>query len=340
MPSIAVTSQGPLGCGNYVVRLVNDGRPILEARAVTSIVWTRRPNEASTATVTIPVRGTDLRACCEGANRIEALRTEIIIERDGIAVWQGWLIRDAIFSRDTIIVNAHDILAWTERRTLKTNHVDVGVDLTTIALSYFADINSAGDLPFEISSMLSGVTADRTVLASEDKFASEALSELYSTGIDITVVAGAIILGPDTATCGPLHLRDTDIDGSPEIKLDGDQRATRVVVRGGNGIRSVYPPGPPTVCFHAADFVSSDEQILDKSSADNRAQELFERLSSSYPYFLTIPQGSALRPSAPVHINALVPGNLVQFYSQALCIEIGQAFRLTALDVEAAAGVG
>ena len=62
------------------------------------------------------------------------------------------------------------------------------------------------------------------------------------------------------------------------------------------------------------------------------------QMSASHPYNLTIPEGSTLRPTAPVHINALIPGSFVQFHTQALCVELEMAFRLTALDVEAAAG--
>lgn len=341
MPSLATTSKGPLGCGAYTVRFVNDGVPILESRRVTSVVWSRRLDEVSTATIAIPVGGTDREACCEGAALIQTLRTEVIVERNGLAVWQGWVMRDVTFTRDTILVNAHDILMWTERRTLKQNHTHVNVDLTSIALDYFADINSTGDLPFQIDSTLTGVLGTRTVLASEDKFASEALGELYGTGLDVTVVAGAILLGPETTTCLAQVLRDTDFDGSPEIKLDGAQRASRVVVRGGNGIRAIYPPDPPPPppgCFHAADIVVTDEQILDLVSAQHRAQELYELASTSHPYFVNIPQGSGLNPDAPVHINALIPGRVFQFYSQSLCLRIAMAIKLVAVDVEAASG--
>lgn len=337
MVSLAPTAQGPLGCGTYSCKLVNNGVTILEAKRTTSVLWGRRLDEASTATITLPVRGTDLRACCDGANRIDPLLTEVILSRNGIDVWQGWLMRDVTFTRDVIVINAHDILAWTDRRTLKQDHVDVGVDLTTIAVGYINDINAAGDLPFVIQALLTGITADRTVLASEDRYAGAALKELYETGLDATVVAGILLLGATTETCGGLQLRDTDIEGDPEVKLDGIQRATRVVVRGANGIRSVFPPVPPDVCFLPADFVSEDQQILDQSSADARAEDLFRRLSSNYPYYVQIPQGSSLSPDAPVHINALVPGNVFNYRSDTLCIPIGMAMRLVAVDVECAA---
>jgi len=338
MPSLATTSNGPLGCGTYVVRLVNDGSPILEARKVTSVTWGRRRDEASVAVVTLPVSGTDLRACCEGVNQIEPLRTEVIIERSGIPVWQGWVLREVDIHRDTISITAHDILGWTERRVLNLDHVATGVDLTDIALSYIADINRGGDLPFVITSEPTGILADRTVLASEYRFASEALRELFETGLDGTVIAGHLLLGPETQLCGTLTLRDTDIDGDPSIKLDGLLRATRAIVKGGNGIVAIYPSTPPDVCYHAADIVQSDESILDQPSADAAAQLLYAQAATSYPYFLTIPDGSGLSPKAGVHINALIPGAIVQFYSQTLCVQIGMAMRLVSVDVEAAAG--
>jgi len=338
MPSLATTLQGPLGCGAYSVRLVNDGHPILAPRKVTTALWGRRLDEASNATITIPVAGTDLRACCVGGNRIETLRTEALISRNGLDVWQGWLLPATKFRRDTITIEATDILGWLDRRVLQQNHVHVGVDMTTIALAYIADA-ARGDLPFVINSTLSGVLATRTVLATEYRFAGEALRDLLETGLDATVVAGVLLLGPETQTCGTLRLRDTDIDGDPEIAIDGRQRATRVIVKGGNGIVAIYPPVPPTVCFHAADTVHSDESILDQASADNAAQLLYARLSASFPYYLTVPEGSALLPTAPVHINALIPGAIAQVSSRSLCVEIEMAQRLTALDVEVAAGI-
>lgn len=334
-PSLANSTQGPLGCGTYKARLVNDGDVIFEGRKTTSAVWGRRLDEASHATVTIPVSGDELRACCEGPNKIEPLRTEVLLERNGVDVWQGWLMRDALFRRESITINAHDILKWTERRVLDDTHVHVATDLTDIALAYFGDSNLA-DLPWPIMSLPTGVLGDRTVLATEHQLASAALEELLKTGLDATVVAGVLYLGGETATCGTLHLRDENIDGDPEVKIDGAQRATRVIVKGANGIVSVYPPTPPSVCYRPADFVSADEAIVDQASADYRARDLYRILSSSYPYYVSIPQGSALSPDTPVHINALVPGNVFQFYSQALCVPIGQAIRLTAVDVDAA----
>jgi len=338
VPSLARTTQGPLGCGSYTARLVNDGQVILDSRRVTSVLWNRRADEKSTSTLTLPVQGTDLTACCESSQRIEPLRTEIIISRDAEPVWQGWLMGDVGFTRDNIVVNGQDILGWTERRVLNSNHVDTNVDLTNIALSYLGDVNAASDLPFVIISTLSGVLATRSVLASEYKYAWGPLKELLDTGLDATVVAGVLYLGPETVTCGTLQLRDTDIDGDPELKLDGAQRATRVIVVGGNGIVATYPPAPPDVCYHAADYVQQDDKILDQASADNAAQLLYARLSSSFPYYLSIPQGSTLKPSAPVHINALVPGNVFQVYVGSLCLPVGMAMRLTALDVEVGPG--
>lgn len=339
MPSLATTSNGPLGCGTYVARLVNDGGPILTARKVVSVLWNRRKGEPSAATVTLPVSGTDLRACCDGANKIEPLRTELIIERNGIPVWQGWVMNDITFRRDTITVNAKDILGWTERRILDSDHVAVGQDLVTIGLSYIADINSAGDLPFVITANPTGILADRTVLASEYRYASDPLRDLYTAGLAATVIAGHLLLGPEMQTCGTIQLRDTDIDGDPEIKLDGLQRATRVIVKGANGIVSVFPPTPPDVCFHAADFIHDDQNILDQASADATAELIYDAFSSSFPYFVSIPEGSGLKSTAGVHINALIPGAIVQFYSQTLCLEIGMAMRLVAVDVEASSGV-
>jgi len=339
MGSLAPSTRGPLGCGSYSVRLVNDGRPILETKRVTSVVWGRRLDEVSTATITIPVAGTDLRACCERANLIEPLRTEVEITRDGFVVWVGYLMRDVTFSRDHIIINAHDILGWTERRVLG-NHDYVATDLLDIALGYLADPN-LDDFPWLsliAQATPTGILADRKVLASEYRFASDPLGELYETGLDITVAAGRIYIGPEVATCGHIVLRDTDFNGSPEVKLDGLERATRVIVKGANGIVSVYPPEPEPHCYRDADHVSEDQDILDQASADARAQSLYARLSSSYPYYVHIPQGSGLRSTAGVHINALIPGNKFQFESKTLCIPIAMGMRLVALDVEASSG--
>lgn len=337
MPNLATTTQGPLGCGTYTATIVNAGQPVLESKRVSGLNWNRRLDEPSTAQLVIPVQGTDLHACCVGVNRIEPLRSEVIIFRNGIPVWQGWLMRDIDIGRDTIIINAHDILKWTERRTLQFDHVHVGVDLTTIALDYIADINAAGDLPFVITATPTGILADRTVLAADDVLASTALRSLYESGLDVTVVAGHLLIGPEPS-CGTLRLRDSDIDGDPRIKLDGAQRATRVIVRGANGIRAVYPPTPPDVCILPADIVHSDDTILDQASADAAAEELYDRVGSAFPYYVSIPEGSSLRPTAPVHVNALIPGTLVQFTTNALCLDVSMTMRLTAVDAEASGG--
>lgn len=339
MPSIATTPRGPLGCGSYVCRLVNDGNVIFRSRRAISVAWGRRTGEPSNATLTLPVQGTDLTACCEGQNKIDPLRTELIVTRNGIDIWQGWVMRDVSFHRDNVIVNASDILKWTDRRVLDDNHnfSTVATDLTTIALDYFGDSNLV-DLPFVIQSELSGITAKRKVLASEHKYASVALTELYETGLDVTVVAGIVFLGNTVQTCDTLLLRDTHIDGDPEIKTDGDLRATRVIVKGANGIVSIKPDVPPDVCFRSADHVVDDPNILDQESADARASELVAQMSTSYPYFLTIPEGSSLDPKSPVHVNALVPGNIFHIESSSLCVPVGMSMRLIAVDGEAAAG--
>ena len=335
MPSLATTVAGPLGCGTYTVQIVNAGQPILESKRVISVGWGRRLDEPSTASVFIPVQGTDLRACCTGVNRIEPKRSEVIIRRNGVPVWQGWLLRDISIGRDMISINAHDILGWTEARTLKMDHVYTATDLTDIALGYFADVNAAGDLPIVITSEPSGVLGDRTVLSTEDRYAGAALRELYESGLDATVIAGHILLGPETPTCGNIWLRDTDIDGDPELKMDGVQRATNVIVRGANGIRATYPPTPPDTCMLPSDYVHTDENILDQASADDAAMQLYDRLGSAFPYYLSIPEGSSLRPSAPVNVNALIPGTTVQYTTNALCLAVAQSMRLTSVDVDA-----
>jgi hypothetical protein len=328
---------------------VNDGQPIFGgagARKTTTATWSRRLDEASTGSVVIPVSGTDLSACCEGVNKIEPLRTELIIERNRIPVWQGWVMNDVEIDRDNIRVNAHDILEWTTRRVLDQNHVHTQIDLTQIALDYIADVNAEEDLPFVITSAATGILADRTVLQTEYRYGWDALRDLLESGLDATVVAGHLLLGQETQICGTLQLRDTDIDGSPTIKLNGAERATRVIVKGGtppdegsgSQVIAVWPPAPPDVCYHAADYIIEDDSILDMGSALATAQAAYDRLSSSFPYYLDIPEGSGLRPQAPVHINALIPGAIVQFYSQRLCVDIGMAMRLVAVDVEAASG--
>lgn len=336
-PSIAPTPRGPLGCGSYTARLVNNGKVILDTTKTASVDWNRRNGEASNATAVIPVSGTDLAACCIGDDKAEALRTELVIERNGIGVWQGWCMREISFKRDTVTVTAHDMLKWTERRVLDDDHIVAATDLTGIATGYLADSNLA-DIPWVIEQASTGVVGDRTVLASEYRYASDPLGELHNTGLDMTVAAGRLYLGPAAAgICGTLKLRDTDMEGDPEIKQDGAQRATRVIVTGADGIVSIYPPSPPDVCWGPADVVSHDDTILDQATADARALALWTRLSSSYAYFVNVPDGAQLKPTAPVHINALVPGQLFDFVSRSTCIPIAQGMRLASVDVTATA---
>lgn len=345
MPSLATTSQGPLGCGSYSARLVNDGQVILDSRKTSTATWGRRSGEASDGSVMIPVSGEERSACCEGTNRIEPLRTELIIERNKIPVWQGWVMNDIEITADSIRVNAKDILEWTGRRILNLPHVYTATDLTDIALAYIADVNAPGDLPFVITSALTGILADRTVLPAEYRWGWDALRDLLEAGLDATVVAGHLLLGAETQVCGTLQLRDTDIDGSPAVKMNGAERATRVIVKGGTPpdtedppIIAIYPPVAPDVCYHDADYLLEDETILDQASADDAARSLYDKLSSSHPYYLDIPEGSALKPTAPVHINALIPGAIAQVYSELLCVDIAMAMRLTAVDCEASGG--
>lgn len=334
------SAKGPLGCGAYTARLVNNGKPIAESSRVTTAQWNRRSNEPSTAVIALPTVGTALEACCQGIDRLEALRTEVILTRNGVDVWQGFIMDDVSFRRDTIVINARDIMGWLERRRLRQNHAYANIDLTDIALGFIADVNSAGDLPFTVDAEDSGVLATRTVLANEYRYAWDPFRELLETGLDATVIAGVLRLGPELQLCGPIHLSDQHLEGDPEIKTDGRQRASQVVVKGANGIVGVFPAVvDAALCFYPADYVVTDERILDQSSSDARAESLYNDMSSSYPYFVAAGEGASLKPNAPVHINALAPGAIVQYHTDSLCVELDMAMRVSAVDVDVAPGI-
>ena len=71
------------------------------------------------------------------------------------------------------------------------------------------------------------------------------------------------------------------------------------------------------------------------TAGDALAQAAKNILAGAYPPPLIMsPEGAVLQPNAPVTMEELVPGTLVPVIFDCLCIEVGQTFLLTKLEVE------
>lgn len=364
-------SSNRLGCGSDIQAFVTGqcGTPTVCALGnITSLTWNRILDDVSACQVEVPVAigsgGTN--PCCRCLADVEPWCHELHVYRNGVETWTGPIIK-VTYGFTRILIEAHDMLAWTQVRIPETllDYTTEGKatggpgpsELTDIAkevlISAFADGDPCvmdyvyqGDLQF---------AANRPTIFNEtaikmDAFAGteyDRLTDLVNIGLNFTVLGRRIILTVDDPKNNTLvvgTLSDQHIMGEVDVSKDGTLAANRVFARydGDDNADTCAAnctsttictvPCPALVegtqyCYGPIEILRDDSVAFDLNTATQVAQKYVDA-GSIVPRTMEFPGGSKLSPDAPFDINDLIPGNKMRVTLTNLCFPVSQEFKI------------
>lgn len=361
-----------LGCGVYeVLAFTRGGSFIVGALEFDQVDWGRKLDATSAATLTIDGQSNQgaLERCCPTLGELDPWSHELGIYRQipGSSqkkrVWSGPITKMR-FPSEQCIIEAFDLSQWLVVRTLHANHNYVQKDLIDMWVGWVEDAmgveNSAGLYPTVIG--LAGLLGDRLTTIVEHDYASDVIAEIATTGIDWTCIdrimqAGPVLKQPagmpGSGAEFPL-LVDESFRVAPEIIVDGLAGGNcwfangGGVGGGGNAIFGEYGPAFASTPDHVAqpaapDYAAieaefgriettvSETKILDQASIDQAARTRYDLTKRPMPYIT----GGELVPTAPLPIDKIIPGFLVNVHLQRACKPIAATMRMNQLDVTA-----
>lgn len=326
-------SGGLLGDGNDLrVLLVTRGySAVIAELKPTSGEFTRTLDGTSTLSMEGVTSGHSKESCCDGWGDIRTWATEIIVFRDGRDAWAG-PVTDVVFGHGTVRVEADDLTAWWDRRTIPTLNF-VGEDLTNVFLAIVEEALKPDDsMNMNIISQLTGVTGDRIYNGNLYQYAGDAIKELADTGLDYTAYSRNIIVGGEEVDASPfVTLLDEHWTEPPEVRDRGNEQATVVVVKG-NGVQAVaFAPQAYIDYYGYLVRVFEEPDILDEKSCILAAETRVDLLKD--PQFIETPVGAGLKTTAPITLEQLIPGMRIRVDTQSTCRKVVNDFRLQQVTV-------
>ncbi|MFC4328381.1 poly-gamma-glutamate hydrolase family protein [Streptomyces andamanensis] len=359
-----------LGCAEeYTARLHWRGGALPYEAAIMSTLteasWGRTINDISEASVTV-LKGDVSGECCEALSEAEPWVHELTLYRDGELVWQGPI--DKITARrDSVTIHAVDVFSWFDRlvNVYKVAYKGATADsngrkampIVQIAANHIrlnlmdTRLNAIQDYPGILNYLvmqnysLVKVTVEKDGSSNNAIWAAQMgdiLREWTKRGLRWTTVGRALVLsskpqGQRSTPTTQARLTDEDFIGDVEIIKDGTQAATYAFVTTQDGQdvskgKTVGKGRTGTAYGRLDRLVELDDE--DTSDADMLAAAN-DALTGRYPVPVTIsvPDGAALAPTAPVNIGQLVPGYQFDVLASSFCQRVLQSFMLTDVDV-------
>lgn len=346
---------GTLGCAQqYTVLLASkEGIPIGDLTAggnvANSIEWSRKLDDFSEATVTVPLNAD----CCGLIADAHVWHTEMQIFRDGVYVWSGPLVNIKA-SRTEATLYARDLMALLDKRIVHVptcfaaacaglGYAGPGVasDLSDLGAYLIADGLIVDGHNFTIDATPTKILGQRLYRLGQDNTTLNALQEIMQLGLDVTMLGRKFVIGNANggAPFGTsAALTCDDFLGSMEFEEDGLNLATRAFVLGDNGI------------IGTAKVVGSDAvgqtpyygllELVDLNRGELNTQALADLaataiITSHYPAptNLITPNNAQLSVNAPITIGELVPGTFTPIIIDCLCRDVSATMVLIQVDV-------
>lgn len=291
--------------------------------------FNRTLDGTSTADVLMTVETRAAQMCCEALADVGGGWgcMELELSRDAGICWAGPVTVTA-WQYGALSLKAEDLTAWWRRRPI--GDLNITADLATIFLAVH-NLAMAEDpiTGFTVAPTPTGVSANRVVVAKDDKFASDIIDELARTGIDYTAVGRDVLVGGGTIPAAPiLNITDADWIGTgPTVEWAGDLYASRVIVHGGNSLRAVAQLAADKRPCGLVTRVFEEPTILDMTSLQAAANVRLAALSN--PWRVTPSGNDRLKCGTAVDFAQLIPGARVRVVTNAACNPIQADFRLT-----------
>lgn len=367
-----VTELAPaLGCGQHRVFVYDRGGQQLrgEITSLASIMWSRKRDDISNSLLTTTG---DLTEDCGAL--LAGLRSwihEIVIERDGVRVWEGPVTR-VTYGRDSVEIEAKDVMAYVYRRILRQGYNDAyrivgGVQQGLKTVVYRAGRITQNALSYDDPNVLSYLTliqrADDArqsrVVLPWSKTAWEEIDDLAATaGLDYTTVGRRIMFWDTHNQFATLsELRDGDFSESPLVTEYGMQMANVFGVTNNAGVWGAATrldedgrpkDGYPFVEQLASAYGETEGSALEEALTPEALAELQATLSdqasrniaSRYPapLIVRVPDNTTLSPEVNIGINQLVPGVWIPLRAVGTLRQVTQYQKLDALQVTETGG--
>lgn len=362
-----------LGCAQEyqaVIHWRGGGRPFTSPGlgALTGVSWSRTANDVAEASVTIAKTGAA--DCCTQLGQVEPWVHELSIYRDSALVWQGPVMR-VTEARETVTIEARDVLAWLERivNTVQLRYIGSTPDsegrrsgpVQWIAHDLLT--KNIGSSPLSQPPDWCGVLdyvvrrdADKAVKFEKDGSDNKSVwnvylstifdDELVNRGLEYTTVGRSIVLrAPATESDRPqARLFMEDIAGDVQVIRDGAAAATYgwATTQQEQNITGGLTVGTGEVGTPYGRLDWLVESTSESADEDDLRQIARQALGGRYPAptSITIPTGAQLAATAPIGIEQLVAGERIDVVTNGFCMDISQAFRLSDVEVSWASSGG
>lgn len=329
---------------------------LLKVENPNELFWQRSLNAASAAyAVVSKERAAE---CVAKLGQAHAWAHELVMFRDEERVWEG-PIRRMSFTRNTVRVDALDVLGWLTRRRIRVNRrTTVDRDVTfegNLILERAFEPDDPNVMPFvrvidEIDAVpVEQAQITRDVRANSGLY-SDDLASLASQGLRFTTIGRRIVLWPDevqigrTLTIQPENHMVTEVEISEEgddlatrmTGVNSDERAETVTIS--DTIDSEAGDGPSGVHeFYGLHDLLADAGDVRKAAGLRRVARRALAGRFPTPELVTVPQGAKLDCDAPVEISELVCGTVVPIESTITARKVSATMILTDLQVKASA---
>jgi len=350
-----------LGCGEYEAYFKTRGGDTFVCRAknLTAVSWGRRLNDVSEATVTFSLNGTE-GDCCGCAAIIEPWKHELSVYRNGVEVWCGPVTGGEIDSSAmTARFDAKDLSTWFDRRWVELldsdkefEDVDI-VERFTWLLSHGYSKDPFG-LDFVLTDKTLGLPMTRMYVSYSDpdrwggnyQMVGDEIKELAKAGIDYTVIRRVLLAGGLQTSKQPIaRLMDQHWSVSPKITIVGTGMANEQALAGGQG--GYYGWDDSQMWIERGDDTDTSRSEygllqsfettptlddVDTTATPNpiaqKAYALRELKKRPFEYL----KGGELSPSAPVEIDALIPGRYLRVDLNKPCRTVNSSYLLVGLS--------
>jgi hypothetical protein len=339
-------STGTLGCPQtYSVEVIYTPRndeTLLEfwrqprLPNVTKVEYGRVLNQTSQATITVATDQLS-RACCEQLAALDYWVFEARIWRDGLAVWEGPMTAFRHTTQgDPLTITANDVTDWfngpygiLNTRNINYTSKELVTDLAVEIIRAQLDVLTPPDHP-KITGYLDTLPGGRRISYRRGvvhEYLADTIADLQQYGLDWTTVGRQVIyMPPATSQNRPpiARLTDGDITDSVSLVRDGHQLGTvgwgSKTNTSGTVTRVSY--GSTRSYYGRHDRVN-DVQDQDADTGDLREAARAALAGRTGPQVtLTLPGTATLRPTAPITMEQLVPGQVVRMGVLGLCEQV------------------
>lgn len=322
---------------NYDVRYrVRGSSSSIGQETIASINFGRRLDDISKASITHIL--TD-NSCCSDLGRIEPWADTIEIRGDGDLKWTG-VVTSVEYSRNTVVVEAHDELIFSRYRVLTENY-----EKTQDSSLHFVDLwNNAmawNPRPVNLIASNTGVVEARKYqIERQNRISWFILKELLESSVDVTVLGQNIYIG--TLNLGkPLTLNASDFAGEITVRKAGELYAGQAIVEGARAVRGSYPVGRVAGegIYPLVQDTQYDEALQTNEAAAAAAKSRYDYSAGIVPRIVRAGDALQLRQGA-VSLDQLIPSTIITLdVTDELCIGEKQQYRLGSVDVEVAGGI-